>query len=194
MLSELLPTTGYLTDMHWFTFFSTVLIVLIAASHVGIFAIHSKAVAKGKLLRRMAQLRKSRRTLPAVVMVQRQVRIHLARKSVQQRKQLLTAPGAATWVSRRVVPLGIGEQQEEVQARKKVEHAVLSLISADGAQSQNNTIKGKMLRIFRELDDVVELFCVNVLMWIIWLLPIIFAAAYLILLMTIFKGANEGCL
>ena len=76
----------------------------------------------------------------------------------------------------------------------KVEHAVLSLISADGAQSQNNTIKGKMLRIFRELDDVVELFCVNVLMWIIWLLPIIFAAAYLILLMTIFKGANEGCL
>ena len=212
MLSELLPTTGYLTDMHWFTFISTVLVVLIAASHVFIFAIQSKAVAKGELLRRLAQLRKSRRTQPAVAMVQRQVRIHLARKSMQERKQLLskqqqaqedpaTAPGtgSAIWVSPRVSPLGTGELLEETQARKKAEHAVLSLLSAYRAQSQNNTIKlnslnGKMLRIFRELNNVVELFCVNVLIWINWFIAIVFVAAYFIILMTIFKGADEGCL
>ena len=212
MLFDLLPTTGYLTDMHMFTFISTVLVVLIAASHVFIFAIQSKAVAKGELLRRLAQLRKSRRTQPAVAMVQRQVRIHLARKSMQERKQLLskqqqaqedpaTAPGtgSAIWVSPRVSPLGTGELLEETQARKKAEHAVLSLLSAYRAQSQNNTIKlnslnGKMLRIFRELNDVVELFCVNVLIWINWLVATVFVIAYIIILMTVFKGAGEGCL
>jgi len=205
MLSELLPTTGYLTDMHWFTFISTVLVVLIAASHVFIFAIQSKAVAKGELLRRLAQLRKSRRTQPAVAMVQRQVRIHLARKSMQERKQLLskqqqaqedpaTAPGTATWVSRRVSPLVTYEPQEEAQAQKKAEHAVLSLLSTYRAQSKDNTIKGKMLLIYRELNDVVELFCVNVLTWINWLVATVFVIAYFIILMTIFKGAGEGCL
>ena len=214
MLSELLPTTGYLTDMHWFTFISTVLVVLIAASHVFIFAIQSKAVAKRELLRRIAQLRKSRRTQPAVAMVQRQVRIHLARKSIQERKQLLskqqqaledpaTVPGTATgtargagryWVSRRVSPLGTGEPQEEAQAQKKAEHAVLSLLSAYRAPSKDNTIKGKMLRIYRELNDVVELFCVNVLTWINWLVATVFVIAYIIILMTVFKGAGEGCL
>ena len=205
MLFDLLPTTGYLTDMHWFTFISTVLVVLIAASHVCIFAIQSKAVAKRELLRRIAQLRKSRRTQPAVAMVQRQVRIHLARKSMQERKQLLskqqqaqedpaTAPGTAIWVSPRVSPLGTGELLEETQARKKAEHAVLSLLSAYRAPSKDNTIKGKTLRIYRELNDVVELFCVNVLTWINWLVATVFVIAYFIILMTIFKGAGEGCL
>ena len=203
MLSELLPTTGYLTDMHWFTFISTVLVVLIAASHVFIFAIQSKAVAKRELLRRIAQLRKSRRTQPAVAMVQRQVRIHLARKSMQERKQLLskqqqaqedpaTAPGtvSAIWVSPRVSPLGTGEPQEEAQAQRKTEHAVLSLFSTYHDQSKNTTVKG----ILKDLNDMVELFCVNTLTWINWLIAIVFVAAYFIMLTTIFKGADQDCL
>lgn len=201
MLSELLPTTGYLTDMHWFTFGSTMLVVLIASSHVFIFGVQSKAVLKGELLRRMALLRKSRRTRPAVIKVQRQGRIHLARKIMQERRQLLlkqqqmqedpaTASGTATWVSPRVSPLGTGEPQEEAQAQRKTEHAVLSLFSTYHDQSKNTTVKG----ILKDLNDMVELFCVNTLTWINWLIAIVFVAAYFIMLTTIFKGADQDCL
>ena len=65
MLSDLLPTTGYLTDMHWFTFFSTIIVVLIAISHVFIFGIQTKAASKEHLIRRIATLRRSRRMLHA---------------------------------------------------------------------------------------------------------------------------------
>ena len=203
MLSELLPTTGYLTDMHWFTFFSTVLVVLIAGSHVCIFGIQSKAVQKGELLRRMARLRKSRRVPPAVAIVQRQVRIHLARKSVQERKLLLSkqqqaveaatdapaaAPaGTAIWVGPRVSPLSADQPQDGA------EHKVLSLLETYRAQSQNNTtLKGKALRTLKAVNDVFELFCVNCLIWINWIVAIAFVAAYFIILATIFKGEGEA--
>ena len=202
MLSELLPTTGYLTDMHWFTFFSTVLVVLIAASHVCIFGIQTKAVQKGELLRRMARLRKSRRVAPAVAIVQRQVRIHLARKSVQERKQLLSkqqraqdenAPaGTAIWVGARVGPLAADQPQDEAQAQSRAEHKVLSLLETYRAQSQNTTLKGKALRILKEFNDVFEIFCVNCLIWINWIVAIAFVAAYFVILTTIFKGADEA--
>jgi hypothetical protein len=201
MLSELLPTTGYLTDMHWFTFGSTMLVVLIASSHVFIFGVQSKAVLKGELLRRMALLQKSRRTRPAVIKVQRQVRIHLARKIMQERRQLLskqqqtqedpaTASGTATWVSPRVSPLGTGEPQDEARAQRKTEHAVLNLFSTYHDQSKSTTVMG----ILKDMNDMVELFCVNCLTWINWLIAIVFVAAYFIMLTTIFKGADQDCL
>ena len=203
MLSELLPTTGYLTDMHWFTFFSTVLVVLIAGSHVCIFGIQSKAVQKGELLRRMARLRKSRRVPPAVAIVQRQVRIHLARKSVQERKLLLSkqqqaveaatdapaaAPaGTAIWVGPRVSPLSADQPQDGA------EHKVLSLLETYRAQSQKDTtLKGKALRTLKAVNDVFELFCVNCLIWINWIVAIAFVAAYFVILTTIFKGEAEA--
>ena len=195
MLSELLPTTGYLTDMHLFTFGSTVLIALIAVSHVFIFGIQAKAVHKSKLLRRMALLRKSRRARPAAVLVQRQVRIHLARKSMQERKQQQTqvpaaAPGTATCVSPRVSPLGTVKPKEEAQAERKAVHAVISLFSAYHNQSKNTTVMG----IFKEVNNTVELLCANFLTWINWIIAITFLAAYFIMLTTLFKGANQDCL
>ena len=66
--------------MHWFTFLSTVLIIFVAGTHVLIFGIQAKAAEKAHLLRRLAQLRRSRRALPAVIRVQRRVRVYLLRK------------------------------------------------------------------------------------------------------------------
>ena len=162
---------------------------------------------EGELLRRMARLRKSRRVPPAVAIVQRQVRIHLARKSVQERKLLLSkqqqaaaveaatdanapasAPaGTAIWVGPRVTPLSAGQPQDGA------EHKVLSLLDTYRAQSQNNTtLKGKALRTLREVNEVFELFCVNCLIWINWIVAIAFVAAYFVILATIFKGEAEA--
>ena len=83
MISDLLPTTGYLTDMHYFTFYATVLVVAVALSHVIIFAIQAKAAARATVLRRVSRLHKSRRLLPAVVQLQRRVRGHLLRRRLE---------------------------------------------------------------------------------------------------------------
>ena len=140
---------------------------------------------------------------PAVAIVQRQVRIHLARKSVQERKLLLSkqqqaveaatdAPAAASagtaiWVGPRVSPLSADQPQDGA------EHKVLSLLETYRAQSQKDTtLKGKALRTLKAVNDVFELFCVNCLIWINWIVAIAFVAAYFIILATIFKGEGEA--
>merc|ERR1712194_986736 len=68
------------TDMHWFTFLSTAAIVMMAFSHVIIFAIFHRGERKRAVIHRVKKLSKSRRTAPAVIRVQRLARVYLARK------------------------------------------------------------------------------------------------------------------
>jgi len=88
MISEMLPTTGYLTDMHMFTFFSTVLPVLIAVSHVFIFGASMKGAIMAELLSLKTKISKSRVKMAKLIMVQRRVRVYLARKKLHETRLL----------------------------------------------------------------------------------------------------------
>jgi len=216
MLSELLPNTGYLTDMHWFTFSSTMLVVAIAVSHVIIFAMQSKAAHKEALLRRMFMLRKSRRSRPAVTKLQRHVRIWLARRRLQEKRaSTLQADGApllqkhevAPTASRsrispqaeaRVVPAslvgakstgsGMGPSSRALR-RQGTAQVVLGAMGAPLVQRES--YRARLVRLYRRANEAFEVFCVYCYIYVNWLVAFVFAMTYVAIILTTFPGQRD---
>ena len=153
-----------------------------------------------QVLRKFRRLQKSRRTEPAVVMVQRQLRIHLARKRLQEQRaagglppqqqaqQASAEPGRA-----RVTPEGVvlgsstgasaGQQKESAQA-------MLGLLDAYHTTPRKDTsCKGRALDLWRKCNDGFEFFCVYSLIYFNWFTAVAFAGVYMAMILTIFKDA-----
>jgi hypothetical protein len=184
MLSEMLPTTGYLTDMHYFTFFSTVLPVLIAISHVFIFGASALGARKEELLNRTKALRKSRSAMRKTIMIQRLVRRHLARKRLQESRRLHATE---------VHPAGSEGNGElkgsEVRALADLGSSLFRLQSV-----RDSSFQAKVLRLFIRVRQAIELICVYSLSWMNWGMALAFALAYIVVVMVVFKGqGGEVC-
>jgi hypothetical protein len=185
MLSEMLPTTGYLTDMHYFTFFSTVLPVLIAISHVFIFGAAAKGARKEALLSRTTALRKSRSAVRKTVMVQRQVRRYLARKRLQESRRLRATE---------VHPADSKGTGGELKGLDDRALAGVGLVLFGNQRPRDASCKAKTLRLFTRLNQAIELMCVYGVSWMNRGMSLGFAIAYIIVVMSIFKGqGGEVC-
>ena len=196
MLSEMLPTTGYLTDMHTFTFCSTLLVICIAVSHVLIFGIQSKGARKERIVRRLEQLRRSRQAVPAAIRLQRRVRVHLALKRLQKTRLAArhsengqAAPAAPLASRARVQPAG-GKLKLERRESQATSRSVLALM---GQTRDRASWRGHLVRFGRRLNEAFEFFCVYCLVYLNWLIALIFASAYVIIIATTFKGRGSEC-
>ena len=176
MLSEMLPTTGYLTDMHYFTFFSTILPVLIAISHTVIFGAATKGARKAELLDLVMKLRKSPNRMRKIILVQRRVRVFLARKHLQQSRLLRT----------QVLPAGsegIALDASEDRARSSLGQAMFG-----AQQPRSSSCKAKIRRLSARFNDAIERVCVYGVSWTNWTMALAFAVSYIVVVMVIFKG------
>lgn len=217
MLSDLLPTTGYLTDMHYFTFFSTVLVVGVAASHVLIFWIQSKASKRAEFLRRIAVLRKSRRLTPAVIFVQRRVRLFLVRRAayeLHKRKEAydligaLSCPPAAARArtSCRVSPVrtssapgepsvvprlaASGPERKAAEYEKEKRKAGLLLdVWSYRAPRRKKALYGRLRKLLQQANETVEVFCVYILAYLNLVCALAFLGTYAAMTLMIFQGA-----
>ena len=199
MLSELLPTTGYLTDMHWFTFFATMMIVLIAFSHVFIFAVFYRGERKRAVIYRVRKLTKTRRMMPAVIRVQRLARIYLARRCLQymrEEKELReTTPVeiAVERVSSSSLAKKLADNNTIVEDRRKraaAAKALARVIFADGTEAETLTFSNRVMRIIKKIDLTIEAFCVFCLDKTNLFIAILFTVGYAFMLFTIFKDAT----
>ena len=63
-----------MTTMHWFMFLSSIFNGILVAAHLTIYYLHEFSSAQAEAIKRFKQIAKSRRTLPAVVRLQRAYR------------------------------------------------------------------------------------------------------------------------
>ena len=201
MLSDLLPITGYLTDMHYFTFYSTLLIVMMAFSHVMIFAIFHRGERKRAVIHRVRNLSKSRRMAPAVLRVQRLARVYLARKYLRYLREEQEALSTKIQVevagqrsSRSSSSSSSSIVAKETKAEKRLKEAsaakAISRVMFSGRESKNLHFSQRVLRLIKKIDALVESFCVFCLDHTNWLVAIGFTAGYAIMLTTSFKDAT----
>lgn len=202
MLSDLLPITGYLTDMHYFTFYSTLLIVMMAFSHVIIFAIFHRGERKRAVIHRVKKLSKSRRMAPAVLRVQRLARVYLARKYLQYLREEQEALSTKIQVevagqrssrsssSSSSSSIVAQETQAEKRRKKALAAKAVSRVMFSGRESKNLHFSQRVLRIIKKIDALIESFCVFCLDHTNWLVAIGFTAGYAIMMTTSFKDAT----
>lgn len=194
MLSDLLPTTGYLTDMHLFTFLSTMLVVVVALSHVVIYGIYTRGEKKRTLLQKMRLLQKSRRLLPAVIMVQRRVRVFLARKYLQRRivdtdrRKVHPADGAGT-STEQVESLAVARKQEEARATQAAATLAVARLVTMG-RKEKLPFARRVTVIVKWANLQFELFCVHMLVHVNWLVAFAISVGYVLMLLFVFQGAN----
>lgn len=193
MLSDLLPTTGYLTDMHLFTFFSTVLVVAVALTHVFVFAIQKKAKHKLVLLQRLRQLRRSRRAVPAVMVVQRRVRVYLAQRRMRARLELtepLTSIVADGGSSERGGTKGGGRRVAPTPPKNDAgDHRTVLAAMYGGARSE--LAPPSRWPVLQRLNEALEHFCVILLGRANVLFALAFACTYVVMMFVIFSSAFD---
>ena len=201
MLSDLLPITGYLTDMHYFTFYSTLLIVMMAFSHVIIFAIFHRGERKRAVIHRVKKLSKSRRMAPAVLRVQRLARVYLARKYLHYLREVRAEQEALTKIQVEVAgqrssrsssssSSSIVVKETKAEKQKASAAKAVSRVMFSGRESKNLHFSQRVLRLIKKIDALIESFCVFCLDHTNWFVAIGFTAGYTIMMTTSFKDAT----
>ena len=200
MLSDLLPITGYLTDMHWFTFFSTLFIVLMAFSHVFIFAIFHRGERKRAVIHRVRKLSKTRRMAPAVIRVQRLARIYLARKylhCLREEKQLreihvevAVKRSSSSSTSSATKEAVIIDTKAEKRRKQAAAAKAVVRIMVGGRETRKLNFSQRVLRAIKKVDELIEAFCVFCLDYTNWLVAILFLGGYAIMMITTFQDAT----
>ena len=201
MLSDLLPITGYLTDMHWFTFLSTAAIVMMAFSHVIIFAIFHRGERKRAVIHRVRKLSKSRRTAPAVICMQRLARVYLARKylrCLREEKELRTIhvevaverSSSSSSSSSVAKDAAIIDTKAEKRRKQAAAAKAVARVMVGGRESKKLHFSQRVRRTIKKVDELIESFCVYCLDHTNWLVAIVFTGGYAIMMITQFKDAS----
>ena len=198
MMNELLPTTGYLTDMHMFTFYATVLVVAVSGTHVTMYLLHAKAHSRAEMLQRFQKLRKSRRALASVFKVQREVRRWLAVKRLNRGASSQGVPLQQVKTSdNQVVPIEgtsttggsshLAQQRISIGGGGRV--AVLKFLQLGKAPAARQTPRTQVLNAWNKFNSNVEHMSVFWMYKLNAAFAFTFVGAHLALTLSIFQGA-----
>jgi hypothetical protein len=161
MLSDLLPTTGYLTDMHKFTFGSTLMVCLIAFSHVIIYSIFYRGEQK---------------------------RIYLARRSLRYLREQVSVSAVKIAVD---IPSSARKNATAVEVRRRKSAATTTVahMAFSHARVRGPWWK-QVLRCIKKIDYAIEAFCVFCLDRTNSLIAFLFAVGYAVMVTLVFKDAT----
>jgi len=148
VLVENMPETGYLTDLHWYTFFNTVLLALIALQSIIVCEASKRETKRRELLKVLRNTVNDKRVIAALVKLQRYFRrvvlANKAKKRYSREPCRFTLKGNGSHAGRGKV--GSSSQKTEQGSHTQYEASiVMSLSEVEQPKNVSHIVNGVLL-------------------------------------------------